>query len=235
MQITRNIGLYVVLLAAAAIFLVIERLAHIEFMFHLAAIPLEILLVVFLVQRYLDSREKKEKRRQLMFIKSYFFRSEMRNLFLANFGALKSPRLTMSKIKNSSLGELRKMRQDASKIEYESLEKIELVIMEYVKAQYVWQNFMDRAITYDFEDTFHDMIYILNFIQDVKVFKDNNPDKLFIHEAEKDDHMMIKVRKVLGDGIQKFLDYAIELKEKQPDMFNQIVSDYESSSQVRDL
>lgn len=235
MQITRNIGLYVVLLAAAALFLVIERLTHIEFMFHLAAIPLEILLVVFIVQRYLDNREKKEKRRQLMFIKSYFFRSEMRNLFLANFGALKSPRLTMSEIKNSSLGELRKMRQDAGTIEYESLEKMELVIMEYVKAQYIWQNFMDRAITYDFEDTFLDMIYILNFIQDVKVFKDNNPDKLFIHEVEKDEHMMIKVKKVLGDGIQKFLDYAIELKEKQPDMFYQIVSDYESSSPVRGL
>ena len=235
MQITRNTGLYVVLLAAAALFLVIERLAHIEFMFHLAAIPLEILLVVFIVQRYLDNREKKEKRRQLMFIKSYFFRSEMRNLFLANFGALKSPCLTMSKIKNASLGELSKMRRDANTIEYESLEKMELVIMEYVKTQYVWQNFMDRAITYDFEDIFLDMIYILNFIQDVKVFKDNNPDKLFIHEAEKDEYMMIKVRKVMEDGIQKFLDYAIELKEKQPDMFNQIISYYESSSQVRDL
>lgn len=233
MQITRNIGLYVVLLAAAAIFLVIERLTHIEFMFHLAAIPLEILLVVFIVQRYLDNREKKEKRRQLMFIKSYFFRSEMRNLFLANFGALKSPCLTMSEIKNSSLGELRKMRQDAGTIEYESLEKMELVIMEYVKTQYVWQNFMDRAITYDFEDTFHDMIYLLNFIQDVKLFKDKNPDKLFIHEAEKDEHMMMKVKKVLGDGIQKFMDYAIELKEKQPDMFHQIMSDYESSTQMR--
>jgi hypothetical protein len=124
------------------------------------------------------------------------------------------------------------MRQDASTIEYESLEKMELVIMEYVKAQYVWQNFMDRAITYDFEDTFHDMIYILNFVQDVKAFKDNNPDKLFIREAEKDEHMMTKVKKVLGDGIHKFLDYAIELKEKQPDLFHQIISDYESSTQM---
>lgn len=235
MSIKRNIGLYVGLLAASALFLVIERLTHIEFMFHLAAIPLEILVVVFIVQRYLENTEKNEKRRQLMFIKSCFFRSEMRNLFLANFGALRSPCLTMSKIKNSSLGELRKMKQDANTIEYESLEKMELVIMEYVNAQHVWQNFMDRAITYDFEDTFHDMIHILNFIEDVKVFKDNNPDKLFVHEAEKDEHIMIKVRKALGDGIQKFLDYAIELKEKQPDMFHQIISDYESSTQMRRL
>jgi hypothetical protein len=59
--------------------------------------------------------------------------------------------------------------------------------------------------------------------------------RLNIHEAEKDDYMMMKVRKVLVDGIQKFLDYAIELKEKQPDMFHQIISDYESSTQIRDL
>lgn len=231
----RNFGFYVLLLTASALFLVIEHLTHIEFMFHLAAIPLEILLVVFIVQRYLNNREEKEKRRQLMFIKSFFFRSEMRNLFIANFSTLKSPCLNMSRIKNASLGELRKMRQDADAIEYESLEKMEPVIMEYVKAQYVWQNFMDRAITYDFGDTFLDMIYILNFIQDVKVFKDKNPDKLFIHEAEKDEYVMIKVRKVMGNGIQKFLDYAIELKEKQPDIFNQIMSDYESATQMREL
>ena len=62
-----------------------------------------------------------------------------------------------------------------------------------------------------------------------------NPDKLFIHRAEKDEYMMTKVIKVMVDGIQKFLDYAIELKEKQPDMFHQITSDYESSTQMRVL
>jgi len=47
--------------------------------------------------------------------------------------------------------------------------------------------------------------------------------------------MMIKVRKVLGDGIQRFLDYVIELKEEQPDLFDQVISDYESSAHVRGL
>jgi hypothetical protein len=41
-----------------------------------------------------------------------------------------------------------------------------------------------------------------------------------------------KVRKVLGDGIQKFLDYAIELKEKQPDIFFELMTDYEVSSRI---
>ena len=44
---------------------------------------------------------------------------------------------------------------------------------------------------------------------------------------------MEKVNKVLGDGIQKFLDYIIELKEQQPQMFYELISDYELSSQIR--
>lgn len=77
------------------------------------------------------------------------------------------------------------------------------------------------------------MIYILHFVYDVKLFKDNNPDTLFIHEAEKKVLIMEKIKKILGEGIRKFLDYAIELKEKQPDMFYDLISDYELSSQIR--
>ena len=38
---------------------------------------------------------------------------------------------------------------------------------------------------------------------------------------------MHRVMKVLGDGIRKYLEYAIELKEKQPELFNQVIADYE--------
>jgi hypothetical protein len=37
----------------------------------------------------------------------------------------------------------------------------------------------------------------------------------------------------LGDGIQRFLDYAIELKEKHPELFEEMMEDYESSSLLR--
>lgn len=46
---------------------------------------------------------------------------------------------------------------------------------------------------------------------------------------------MEKVKKVLGSGIQKFLDYAIELKEKHPDMFDELISDYELLSKIRGI
>ena len=168
-----------------------------------------------------------------MLIKSYLFRSEMRNLFIANFNALKYPSLTMAKIRNSTLDELRKMREEADAIEYRSLEAMEPVIMEYVKAQHVWQNFMDLALTYDFKEVFYDMIGILHFVHDVKQFKDDNPKTLFAYEAEKSELLMKKAKKVLGDGIQKFLDYAIELKEKQPDLFCDVISDYDYADQAR--
>ena len=228
-----NVVIYIILVATSALFLFIQHLTHIEFMLHLAAIPLEVLVVVFIVEKFLENRENKEKRKQLMYIKSCLFRSQMRELFIANFNTLEFPSLTMSTIKNSTLDELKKMREDANTIEYKSLEMMEPIIMEYVNAQSVWQNFVDLAISYNFEEIFEDMIYILHFIHDVKLFKANNPDKLFIHEAEKKEWLMQKVKRVLGDGIRKFLDYVIELKEKQPDMFYEVISDYELSTQIR--
>ena len=204
-------------------------------MLHLAAIPLEIMVAVFIVEKILENRENKEKRTQLMYIKSCMFRSDMRHLFIANFNALKFPSLTMSKIKSSTLDELKEMREDANTVEYKSLEEMEPIIMEYVNAQSVWENFMDIAISNNFEEIFQDMIYILHFIHDVKAFKAKNPDKLFVHEAEKKERLMTKVKTVLGDGIREFLDYAIELKEKQPEMFHEIISDYELSTMIRDL
>ena len=233
MRISKNFWFYIVLAGAPVVFLIVWELTHIEFLLHLAAIPLEILLAVFIVERFLDQRYKKEQRKHLMFIKSYLFRSQMRSLFITNFEALKSPSFTMSKIRDSSLEELRQMRRDTNSLEYKSLEAMEPIINEYVEAEPVWHQFREWAVDYDFEDIFTDMIYILHFIYDVRLFKEKNDGKLFIHEAEKRPQLMEKVNKVLGDGIQKFLDYTIELKEQQPQMFHDLVSDYELSSQIR--
>jgi hypothetical protein len=228
-----NIFIYIALVVAPTVFLVAEHYTHIEFLLHLAAIPLEVLVAVFIVEMYLESRQKKERRRQLMHIKSCLFRLEMRNLFVANFLALKSPPLTIASIKNAPIDELRKMRQEAESIEYKSLEAMEPIITEYVAAQSVWRNFMNIALDYGFDDVFQDMVYILHFISDVKACKENNPDELFIHKAAGNKLLMHKVLKVLGDGIRKYLDYAIEIREKQPELFDEIVTDYELAAQIR--
>jgi len=233
MRLKRDIAIYIILVIASAFFIFLHSVTHIEFMLHLAAIALEVLIVVFIVERFLEYRENKDKRRQLMYIKSCLFRSEMRGLFISNLNTIKSPSITISQIKNATLDELKRMRENANAVEYKSLEEMEPIIMEYVAARPVWQNFMNMAISYNFEEIFQDMVFILHFIDDVKVFKANNPDRLFVHEAAKNKRLMHKIETVLGDGIRKFLDYAIELKERYPDMFDEILSDYELSTHIR--
>jgi len=232
MQFAKNIGYYLGFVAASAFFLIVEHFTHIEFFLHVAAIPLEVLVAVFIVEKMLERREKKERRRQLMFIKSHMFRTDMRGLFIAICRWIKNPSITMRQIRDASLEELRKMRREAEAVEYRSPEAMEEIIREYVKAQPVWTSFMERAITYNFENIFLDMIYILHFINDVKAFKERMPDGLFIYEAETNERLMAKVRKVLNDGIQKFLDYSIEIKEKQPKVFVDLMTDYEISDRM---
>jgi hypothetical protein len=224
--------LVVVLLLFSGFFLYLEAITHIEFLYHLAAIPLEIILGALIVERYLAMRQKQTRARQFMFIKSCLFRSELRNLYLTNFGALAKPAITMDKIKVASLKELKQMREAAEAIEYFSPEAMEPVIIEYVNAYNVFFGFMEWAIYSEYEILFHDMVYLLHFIHDVKLYKRQNPEGLFIHEALNHPELMNTVHQVLNEGIKKFLDYAIELKEKQPAVFDELMADYIVSSRL---
>jgi len=228
-----NAVFFIILVALALLFLGLELVTHVEFLLHLAAIPLEVLLAVFIVERLLENQEAIRRRRLLMYIKSTMFRSEMRSLFIANFAALKSPRISLDMIRTASLEELRQMRQQAERIEYRSPRAMEAVVLEYAKARPVWLTFMNRAIEFNFEDVFNNMIFILHFISDVVTFKERFPRKLFVEEARAREHLRRKTRKVLEDGIKAFLDYALELKEKQPEVFEEMMSDYQLSVRLR--
>lgn len=93
--------------------------------------------------------------------------------------------------------------------------------------------FLNMAMENGFEEIFQDMLNIVHFITDVKTFKELNAGKLFVQEAAKAEASMKRVTTILGDGIRKFLDYAIELKEKQPDLFAQVIGDYELLARAR--
>lgn len=233
MKSKQNFIIYFVFVSASILFLYLEQFTHIEFFLHLAAIPLEVLLAVFIVERLLERRESKNKRKDLMFIKSYLFRSELKSLFISNFEALKFPAVDFTAIKNASIEELFQIRKDAESIEYLSDEAVEKVINEYAEKEDVWRQFIDWAIKFNFEEILEDMIYILHFIQDVKLYKEHNPDKSFISAAKNSQVLIKKVNKVLHDGIQKFLDYAIELKKTQTGIFQEIMEDYEICRKIK--
>jgi hypothetical protein len=238
----QNLRIYVSLIVAWVVLVVLQYFGHKYYQGNIlvyavdsiAPIPAIVLVVVFLFGIFTEHREKKKRKQQLMFLKSCMFRLEMRDLYITNFLALKSPALTFSKIKMATFDELKQMREEANAVEYKSLEAMEPVIEEYAKAQDVWRGFLDMAMENGFEDIFQDMLSIVHFITDVRTFKEINPGKLYIHEAAKDEASMNRVMKILGDGIRKYLDYVIELKEKQPELFAQVVGDYELLARSRD-
>jgi hypothetical protein len=121
------------------------------------------------------------------------------------------------------------MRSRANTVTYRSPEAAESVIMEYVSAQAVWTSFMERAIAFNFEGIFHNMIGMLHFIEDVRVFKEGHSDQLFVEYAGRTPATLSKTHKIISDGIRLFLDYAIELKVEQPDIFEDLMRDYEES------
>jgi hypothetical protein len=219
--------------ALSLFFLWLEHLTHFEFLLHLAAIPLEILLGAFIVERGLARKEKEGKRRQLMYLKSYLFRSEMREVFISNFGALVSPAISLKKIRASTVSELRRVRDGITTVAYASDEEMERVILEYVRARHAFNVFMEWAATNDFEPIFHDMLYILHFIQDVERFRENNRGTLFVAEARRHPRLWEKTEKILRDGVVKFLDYAIELREKEPEVLEELLDDYLVSAKMR--
>lgn len=226
-EFTKKTWLYAGLLSLSALFLFIHRQTHNEFSLHLAAIPLEILLGALIIEKILEKTKKAEQSKKLMYFRCYLFRSRLRNIFLANLDALKFPIISISKMKNASLEDLKQLRKDVDHIEYVSLEAMETIIMEYVPAYHAFYSFMEWTIIHDIDVGIENMIYILHFIEEVKLFKHNNPDMPFILEAQKHRATMKKVKKVLAGGMFKFLDFLIELKEKQPVLFYELLADYE--------
>jgi hypothetical protein len=219
--------------ALSALSLWLEHLTHFEFLLHVAAIPLEILAGAFLVERWLARKEKDGKRQQLMYLKSYLFRSEMRNVFISNFSALARPAISLEWIRDASLPDLVRTRDGITTLDYQSPAAIEEVLGEYARARHVFHTFMEWAVAHDFESIFHDMIYILHFIQDFQLYKKQNPERLFMEEAQTHPRMLAKVEKILRDGVVKFLDYAIELRQKEPEVLEELLDDYLLSSRMR--
>jgi hypothetical protein len=133
--------------------------------------------------------------------------------------------------------ELQDRKQNRVPLQYKSREAMEKVIQEYVKAAPVWEQFKNFALMCNFGDVFEDMIYIEHLISDVNACHKGSPDACFMREAEQHAHQMERVLNVWGDGIRKFIDYAVELKEtdlgiKGEHLFDPMMQEYERAAQA---
>lgn len=214
------------------LFLVLEHVTHIVFLHHIAAIPLEILLGAVIVERFLAKKERKTKLRHFKHLKSYMFRTHIREVFITNFHALESPHIDIEQLATADLSELQNIRNRLRKLDYRSADELEKVIQAYVDSRDIFQNFMELATSNDFESIIENMIFILHFIQDVDLYKRFHPDKLYIEHALKLPDERRRVIKILSDGVSKFLDYLIELKQEQPDVFKELINEYLMTSRM---
>lgn len=225
----RMLLLAVALVALSGVILYIQHISHVEFLLHVAAIPLELLVGALLVERFLAAAEKKRGIKQLSYIKGYLFRFDMRNIFILHLRAMVEPRITLLDIRDSSLDELRELRRlvVATDLKYGSSQALELVVDQYVENQKVFEYFMEWAIRNEAEKIFNDMIYILNFIQDMKVLKGVMGNGIVVDEARKMPELQAKIAKVMKGNVLSLLDYAIELKIHRPEDLEELLNDYQ--------
>ena len=224
--------LCVILGSISGFFLYMEHVTHNEFMFHLAAVPIEILAAVMIIEQLWALGERSKKQKRLSYMLWVRYNLEMGSLLAASFKAVESPSLSMSRIKSASMEELKKLRDDASTIRYKSIELVEAAAKEYVETQHIWKAYLDRAIEYDLEKAYQNMMHVLYFIDYIEVFERNNPDRLFIDEIRGNKGVLAEAEEILGSGIRIFLDMAIELRKKKTDAFYQVISNLEQAAQI---
>ncbi len=214
-------------------FLYLEHVTHIVFLAHVAAIPLEIMFGAIIIERFLSSREKKGRLRLLMHMKSHIFRSQIREVYINSFNALASPQIDIRKLATAELPELYKLREDLNELTYRSVDELEAVAVAYIDTRDVFMKFMDWAMQHDFEAILEEVVFVLHFIQDVRMYKESHPDKLFVEYAMSTPRGCEKLRKVLTGAVTKFLDYAIELKTERPELYEELINDYLIASEQK--
>jgi hypothetical protein len=156
----------------------------------------------------------------------------MKNLFICNLISLQGPEVTINKIRGMTLKELKDLRNNLGDLTYKSHLHLDKVIQEYVKAKNVFQFFLNWAIEHKMDYIFKDMIYILHFIQDVILYNEQNPGKLFIQGGKTKPELIEKASRVVREGIERFLEYIIELKQNSPTILGSLLSDYETSMSI---
>ena len=109
---------------------------------------------------------------------------------------------------------------------------METVIEGYVPAYHASYSFMEWTIIHNIDSDFKDIIYILHFIEEVKQYKNSNPDTPYVYEAQKNRSLMKKVKKVLAEGLCDFLGFLIELRKMEPALFYELLADYVVSPQM---
>ena len=204
-----------------------------DFSAHGLAIALELFLAFFLIEliwRHREKHQEEETRKtQLRQIKSHMFQASMRNLFLANIAALKTPRIDLVDLRSSGryelfrhiLGQITKVENgrlvpDMTKITYANPDAMAKAFAEYVKAEEkVWERFVQLAVMFNFPQIVKDMTDILSCIASARdavapePLDETSLSKLLQSQGE----LQLNIEWILRNGIVKFVEFMEELHQ----------------------
>jgi hypothetical protein len=216
---------YVALVVAAIILLIVFYVTEIEFMLHLAAIPLEILLAAFVVDQVLNLQERQGRRRRLKGEAASVFHSQIEGVIEAGIRAAQPPDAPMPKLASMSTEELKGLRAAVGPAKYRSLAEMQAGIDQLVDAEQTWQSILAQAIEYDVDETYVNMMKMLSFVRYVKAFRESHPDESFAHFAQGNEKAMEKMRGVSELAVRRYLDLLVDFKEHDPDMLKELHAD----------
>jgi hypothetical protein len=247
-RLLKGLGLVALLFLVSSLYLLRHDEPSEHMVPHVFSVFLELALGLFFIEMIWKGHEKREeekqKRDQLRFLKSHMFQGQMQELFVANFYAMKSPSISFQRIwedsKRGGFTQL-KINADEKNISYGSEgaeQAVLLVFLEYLKAKSVWERFTELAIMFGFGKIVGEMNDILQCILEVEELrghdKGGHVDQvsllLKIHEIDKtrapDDKLMARLEKITKQGILKFIEYAEDLSQHEPRMFDQLIQSY---------
>lgn len=229
---------------------------------HVFSVVLELFLALVVIEIVWRSREKREEMKQretqLRHIKCYMFQAPMRNLFAVNFGELESPDIKFENIRDAGNREdfrgqfedlKLKLAKDGKKLGNISYKVggADKVFLEYMKAEEeVWEKFLDLAVKFSFPPIVKDMTEILSYIDQArravapKVVDKKEALKVFEDIVSKQSKLQLKpelqskIEEIMKKGILKFIEYAKDVKEHDPDMFTPLMDLFDPKMKVVD-
>lgn len=208
-----------------------------SFSAHFLAVALELFLVFVLVEliwnRHEHSREKEE---QVRSVTIYMFHTRMRKLFITNFMALRSNKIVSDLFEKKKLSTIPHLDD----ICYQTQTAKAAVVYEYVKAEDVWQKFLDLGIKLSIERMVNDMTLILQLVEEVKelLHSDsitNVSPEMFATRLTQDQNsdLIDRFEPSMKDGIVKFFEYAKELRDSNEELFNNLIEFYSCAYRER--
>ena len=218
----RFVQYYVILIAATALILIVYYETEHEFLLHLAAIPIEILVATFIVERLLRAHEEQRSRRRIMAEAATAFHSQIETVVQVGIRTAQPPDARVPKLETLSVEELKRLRARAGPVKFTSAEEVDAAVNELVDAEDLWLSIMSQAIEHDIDETFVNMMRLLDFVHHVKAFRRAHPGEDFGRHALGDEAATKRMEDAGGSAVVRYLDLLIEFKEKEPDMLQKL-------------